>query len=277
MALKPARLAVLAIALAAGGGAFMLSGGPAPQPVAVAPVIQQAPAMQTDKILITKRDLPMGTLVGLADIDWQEWPAVAVSPGMIKQVAATAKQQVDDIVGSIARSAFLSGEPVRADKLVKGTSSGFLSAILPAGHRAVAIDIDTAGSTTAGGFILPNDRVDIIRTYKDADATKSSGVESAGTETILRNVRVLAIGQNVQEKNGQPVAVGTSTATLELDANQTEQVILAQRTSINARLSLALRSMMDGGAAETTAAKPADDDGPLTVVRFGYTAQVSKK
>ncbi len=279
MALKPARIAVLAIAIAAGGGAFMLSGGPAPQPMAVAPIIQQAaPTMPVEKILITKRDLPMGTLVGQADIDWQDWPAAAVSPGMIKQVAATSKKQVDDIVGSIARSAFLSGEPVRSDKLVKGTSSGFLSAILPAGHRAVAIDIDTAGSTTAGGFILPNDRVDIIRTYKDADATKSSGVDSAGTETILRNVRVLAIGQNVQEKNGQPVAVGTTTATLELDANQTEQVILAQRTSINARLSLALRSMLDGGTAENTATpKTADDDGPLTVVRFGYTAQVSKK
>lgn len=276
MALKPARIAVLAIALAAAGGAFVLSNGttPPPQPGAPVQVIQQAPSIQTDKIMVVKRDLPMGTLISQADIDWQDWPAATISPNMIKH--GDGKGPMEEIIGSIARSSFLSGEPVRRDKLVKGTSSGFMSAILPLGHRAVAINIDGGGANSAGGFVLPNDRVDIIRTFKDEDASKAKGGDAVATETILRNVRVLAIGQNVQEKNGQPVVVG-NTATLELDASQAEQVILAQRTSISGNLSLALRSMMDGGATENVAKVDDLNDGPLTVIRFGVTAQVSKK
>jgi pilus assembly protein CpaB len=274
MAIKSARLVVLSVALAAAGGAFMLSRSEPPP--STVQVIQSAPVIQTDKVLVAKRELPLGALIAPADIDWQDWPANDISPSMIRQ--SLTKGAVEDIAGSIARASFLAGEPMRRDKLVKGTNSGFMSAILPAGHRAVAINIDSQGSNTAGGFVLPNDKVDIIRTYRDEDASRSKGSDAIGTETILRNIRVLAIGQNVQEKNGQPVVVGT-TATLELDADQAEQVILAQRTSISGNLSLALRSMMDGSTPETAQIKPSaqDDQGSMTVVRYGVAAQVSKK
>ena len=173
---------------------------------------------------------------------------------------------VDDIRGSIARASLFQGEPVRREKLVKGTDPGLMAAILPAGRRAVAINIDSQGSTTAGGFILPNDHVDVIRTYRDetkglASAAGNGGGESFVSETLLQNVRVLAIGTNVQEKDGQPVVVG-SNATLELDPLQAETVVLAQRTG---QLSLVLRSMLDSRQPNQVAAQPPH----MTVIRFG--------
>ena len=118
-----------------------------------------------------------------------------------------------------------------------------MSAILPSGMRAVAIKIDNSGDDYAGGFILPNDRVDVITISRDDEATKARGVEVLGAQTILTNVRVLAIGQNVQEENGKKVVVGGN-ATLELDPQQAELVVLAQQAG-NANLHLALRSLAD--------------------------------
>ena len=113
-----------------------------------------------------------------------------------------------------------------------------MSAILPSGMRAVAISIDTRGATSAGGFILPNDRVDVIHTVQ---AASESGANPAISEIILTNIRVLAIGQNVQERNGEKVVTG-ETATLELTPAQAEKVVLAQKVG---QLSLALRSIAD--------------------------------
>jgi pilus assembly protein CpaB len=184
---------------------------------------------------------------------------------MIKR--ADEPKVVDDIRGSIARGSFYQGEPIHREKLIKGANSGFMSAILPAGMRAVAINIDSQGSTSAGGFILPNDRVDVVRTYTDTShAAPGSNANAFVSETLLRNVRVLAIGQNVQDKNGQPVVVGT-TATLELDPVQAETVILAQRVG---QLSLTLRSMQDANQQAMNPGPKEDKD--VTVVRFGFAS-----
>jgi len=272
MALKPARIVVLGIALAAAGGAYTMSRS-AQEPVVVVEAQPVTPPVPTDKVLVARRDLPTGMLVNTADMDWQEWPVAGISPNMIRQSAG--QVQLEDITGSIVRAAFLAGEPMRRDKLVKGNSSGFLSAILPAGHRAVAINIDANGSNTAGGFILSNDRVDILRTYRDEDLVRSGG-DGLVTETLLRNIRVLAIGQNVQEKNGQTVMTGT-TATLDLDEDQAALVIQAQRTSATGNLSLILRSMMDGPEQAYTQVKKEPEDGPVTLVRYGILSQIGKK
>jgi pilus assembly protein CpaB len=171
---------------------------------------------------------------------------------------------IADLTGSILRTSLYQGEPIRREQLIKGANSGFLSAILPSGMRAVAINIDAQGSTSAGGFVLPNDRVDVILTSKPASNNSSGG--DFVSETLLRNVRVLAIGQNVQDKNGQTVVVG-STATLELDPVQAETIVLAQRTG---QLSLTLRSMLDASNA-SEAMRMADRN--TTVIRFGIESQ----
>jgi pilus assembly protein CpaB len=246
------QIAVLGATLVAFGGAYVLfNSAPAPAPQRVA----EAPKLSTDEVLVAAQDIPMGTAISDASVAWQMWPKAAISELMI-------------VKGSLTRDAFIRGEPMRRDKLVKAGAGGFMSAILPSGLRAVAIKVDNAGDDYAGGFILPNDRVDVIKIYRDDEATKARGVEVLGAQTILTNVKVLAIGQNVQEENGKKVVVGGN-ATLELDPQQAEQVILAERSS-NANLHLALRSLVDSAGPALTVGEEQDKGGSgLTIVRFG--------
>ena len=263
--MKKSRLIVLALAAAAAGGAFILanSSKPAPAPVEVQNTAAPAP-VEVDEILTAAHDLAVGTVLADGDLTWQAWPRTAVAAGMLDRNAEP--KALEDSRGAIVRAAFYAGEPVHREKLVKGAGSGFMSAILPSGMRAVAINIDAQGSTSAGGFILPNDRVDVIHTFSEQGRGASSGPDAVVSETLLRNVRVLAIGQNVQEKNGQSVVVG-SNATLELDPVQAETVVLAQRVG---QLSLTLRSVLDAGKEGGEAAK---QDKSVTVVRFGQASE----
>lgn len=266
--MKRAQIIVLGIALAAGAGAAMLAGRSRTPPPA-APVAQAVPVVNTTDVLVAAADVPMGATLGQNDMRWQQWPADAAPNILIKRTDTPAA--IDDLKGSIVRGAFVAGEPIRREKLIRADGSGFMSAILPAGMRAVAITIDNRGSNSAGGFILPNDRVDVIRTYRDDEATRAQGADVYISETILRNIRVLAIGQNVQEKDGQKVVVGEN-ATLELEPRQAETITLAQKVG---QLSLSLRSLADAN-------RPVDDIGPeqndsgLTIVRYGVSRQSTK-
>jgi pilus assembly protein CpaB len=127
--------------------------------------------------------------------------------------------------------------------------------------------------TGAGGFILPNDHVDVILSRRSGDADKSGG-ESRTSETVLSNIRVLAIDQNVEEKNGQKVVVG-KTATLELSPGQAETLVLSQQLGT---LSLALRSVTDASRKDT----PGDDDNSgkrntVNIVRFGVSTTTTPR
>ena len=148
-----------------------------------------------------------------------------------------------------------------ATRLV-GFGKSFMSSILPSGKRAIATQI--SADTSAGGFILPNDFVDVIMTRR----TKDGGADEFITETILGNVRVLAIDQTVKEEDGRQVVVG-KTATLELAPEQAEVLTLAEQMG---EMSLALRSLAD-------AAPGSEDDrvyrsGSIKVVKFGVASQV---
>ncbi len=148
-----------------------------------------------------------------------------------------------------------------------------MAAILPSGMRAISTQISP--ETGAGGFILPNDHVDVILTRRDRDAEKAAGGEVHTSETILTNVRVLAIDQNVEEKDGQKVVVG-KTATLELTPRQAETLALSQQLGT---LSLALRSITDAYA--MTRRKPKTRPGKrrtgVNVVRFGVGTMTTPK
>ncbi|MCJ2068277.1 Flp pilus assembly protein CpaB [Methylobacterium sp. J-030] len=260
--MKPARLAVLGIALAAGSGAaFLMSGGdPTPPPT---PMKVEAPPMPTTDVLVAAADMPMGQVLRPADLRWQPWPDNAVNSGFVTRKANP--KGLEDTVGASARSGFLAGEPIRAQKLVR-PESGFMAAILPAGQRAVAITTDSRGTNSAGGFILPNDRVDVIRTFHKTRRTDNRDVQLS--ETILTDIRVLAIGQLIQEKNGTNVVTG-ETATLAVTPAQAEVLTLAGRDGV---LSLSLRSLADAG--QPTEPPPAETpDSELTVVRFGVARQ----
>jgi pilus assembly protein CpaB len=146
-----------------------------------------------------------------------------------------------------------------------------MAAILPSGMRAIATKI--SAETGAGGFILPNDRVDVILTHRDAEATKAAGTETQTSETILRNVRVLAIDQNLDEKGEQKTVLG-KTATLELTERQAETLALAQKQGT---LSLALRSITDASRENPPPDQTDDNRAGVKVVRFGVGIMVTPK
>jgi Flp pilus assembly protein CpaB len=167
---------------------------------------------------------------------------------------------VTDLKGMLARSPILAGEPIRKAKLVR-SDRGFLSAVLPEGMRAVAVRVNAA--STAGGFILPEDRVDILLVrQKDAN--------EAVAETILTDIRVLAIDQSVQQigDDKQPSMVAQNTATLELTPDQTELVTQAQQTG---SISLALRPLADNNQPAARQRKPTG----VAVVKFGVVSRVT--
>ena len=265
--MKKSRLLFLGVALATGAGATYLV-YTRPEPPPPAPLVQAAPAAATDQVLVATRELNFGSVVQPVDLTWQDWPKSASIQGMIRK--SETPNAMDDIKDSVVRGSFLQGEPIRREKLFKGGASGFLSAIVDPGYRAVAITIDDNGANTAGKFILPNDRVDVIRIYRDEDAAKSGAGDAYISETLVTNVRVLAIGQNAQEKGGQPFA-GGATATLELDPREAETVILAQRVG---QLALVLRSMQDSQQATTPEMISHEDNNrAVTVVRAGVATR----
>ena len=262
---RTARLAILGIALIAGLlAAFLVARSPGPQ----APVVQaSAPSPDSVDVLVAAGDLAVGTTLRAENVAWRGWPANSKSPHLILRSAQPNAR--DEFNNAIVRIAFLDGEPMRSDKVIKPNGpAGFMSAILPTGMRAVAISIDSAGVKSAGGFILPNDRVDIIRTTRNEDSSKS-GVDAYDSQTILTNVRVLAIGQEVTENPESRAVTGKASVTLELDAMQTETIALAQKQG---ELTLALRSMVDRQEPPGAQLK----DGAMTIVRFGVSTQSGK-
>ena len=170
----------------------------------------------------------------------------------------------------IARAPFIAGEPIREPKLVKANGSGFMAAILPTGMRAVSTEIST--ETGAGGFILPNDRVDVILTRRDKNPEKG-GPDIVNSEIILPNVRVLAIDQAPKEKEGQNALVGR-TVTLELKPEQAETLARSRQSGT---LSLALRSITDINMAENHTEEEAAPrkGGSINVVRYGVQSSTT--
>ena len=259
--MKPARLIVLGVALFAGAIAFMLSGRETPPPQVT--VVQQADMVD---ILVAKSDIQLGSALKPDDLSWQPWPSAAAGPQFIRKNARPAA--LDEFKGAIARAPFVSGEPIREQKLIKADGSGFMSAILTPGMRAFSTDISP--ETGVGGFILPNDRVDVLLTRRDPDSQKQAGGDGFVSETVLRNVRVLAIDQTVEEKNGQKVVVG-KTATLELAPRQTETLALSRQRGT---LSLALRSLAESRPSARTSADDEPDraSGSVNFVRYGINS-----
>jgi pilus assembly protein CpaB len=255
-----ARIVVLAIAIGAGGIAAYLASGSGEKPAPAQPVAQ----IQTVDILVARSDIGLGQSVKPDDIQWQSWPAATASGSLISR--ASRADAIKEITGSIARSPFIAGEPIREQKLVKADGSGFMAAILPQGYRAVSTEVSP--ETGAGGFILPNDRVDVLLTKKDKNPD-GKGADVAVSEIILSNIRVLAIDQAPKEKEGSSALVGR-TATLELKPDQTEMLARSRQSGT---LSLALRSIADIKTVEKPE-EPAERRGEnLNVVRYGVASQ----
>src|SRR6187401_578698 len=162
--MKAARILVLTVALAAGGvAAFLIGSDEEKKPEAPAFV-----QLATTDVLIAKSDIGMGTAISSQDLVWQAWPSATTGESYITR--KDKPNAIEEINGAITRAPFTAGEPIREAKLIRAIgAAGFMAAILPSGMRAVSTEISP--ETGAGGFILPNDRVDVIlsRRAKDSD------------------------------------------------------------------------------------------------------------
>jgi pilus assembly protein CpaB len=234
--LKPSRIILVAVALIAGGLAAWLALGRQPEPAPI-PVVEQAapaptPVAPTIDVLVAKGTIPVGTRLTADLLEWQKWPEDTVRAEYL--TSAAMPDAMTDLTGAVARSELLAGEPIRPEKLGQA-GAGYLSAILEPGKRAVAVPINPRSAS--GGFVMPNDRVDVVLTTGPV------------SRTILENVRVLAINARLGATDAEAataspeegMVTGDALATLELDPSQAELLISAS----NGQLSLVLRPTSD--------------------------------
>jgi pilus assembly protein CpaB len=193
---------------------------------------------------------------------WQKWPEDAVAQTYFTTKAAP--KAAEDAAGAIVRSHVEPGEPMTRAKFVKAKDAGFMAAILAPGMRAVSIRIDE--DTSAGGFILPGDQVDVILTHK-VEEPSANGAFTA--ETILERARVLAVGQTFEQSSDKTVVA--KTATIEVTLSQAELLSAAQATG---NLSLALRS---AAAGDLTAAinPPSRRSNTIRIVRYARAGRAT--
>lgn len=255
--MKVARIAVILVAVIAGLVAMMLArsigSNNAPQEVDNEAA---APQIELTEVLTAATGISLGTSLTAEHFTWQKWPSEATVNGYITR--GDRPEADSELVGAVARASFLPGEPINEGKIAIA-GKGLMSSILPKGYRAFATRI--SAETSAGGFILPKDRVDVILTEE--------GGKGVASETILTNVRVLAIDQTFEEKDGEKVVVG-ETATLELKPNQSEVLASAQQQGT---LSLVLRSLEDAKGDEVQE----DQSGTIVMVRSGVMSKKTVK
>ncbi len=254
--MKASRLIVLIIALSAGGIAawLNLSSGSREQAPTIVVEEQEIPSLE---VLVAAQDLKVGMALSFGDLSWAKWPEDAVSDGFI--LRGSNPEAESELLGQIVKAAMFGGEPIRSERLID-TDKGFLAAILPKGKRALAVSVEAV--TTAGGFILPGDKVDVLLTLRAK--SRGSGVVS---ETLLENIKVLAIDMITASENTEKAVSPDQTATLELLPHEVEMISRAMKMGT---ISLALRSAadsMDG------LKQPPRVKGGVKFVKYGIASQ----
>lgn len=232
MSLQRILLITLAFAMA-GGTAFTVRNwsDAQRQPAAAAPVVvvQEAAATQ---ILVAGRDLPAGTILSEGDLRWQSWPEHGLGESyVVKQEGAE-----QEFVAAVVRQGIAAGEPITTGRVVRQGQQGFLAAILSPGMRAVSVPVNATSGVA--GLLFPGDRVDIILTHEIGRRGEQGGGRRRASETVLSNVRLLAVDQHTDDQNNQPAVA--KNATLEVTPRQAEMITVLVDMG---RLSLSLRSL----------------------------------
>ena len=294
--MNPLRVMIVLVAAVAAIGLAVLfqrmMGNKAP-----APLVQTAAAAPADKpmtqVLVAKHDLAIGARLTAADVAWQAWPSDAINAAFITNGAAapaptkaTAKaaKAVGDVAGdmiggvtpekavegAIVRDPILSGEPITPRKIVRGGEGGYLSVVLSPGKRAMSVPVTS--ETAVGGFVLPGDRVDVLQTREAQSIGESEGapVKNVVAETILQNVRVLALDQTTAaEKDAKTIVAAT--ATLEVGPIEAEALAKAKAAG---PVTLALRAYTDLGGPSGVAVRP-QEASLVRINRGGQTSNIS--
>lgn len=256
LAMKIARFAILGISLAAGVLVARMVMTNNPEPPAAPVIVTET--VEKDDVLTAAKDIGLGEQLSAGDLAWTSWPRdLAPSSALLRSQRPDA---IDELAGRIAKAPVYQGEPVREERLI-ASDRGFMSTILPKGKRAIAVSVEAL--TAAGGFILPGDKVDVILTRQSASRSGNSFT----SETILNNVRVLAIDTTTAGERDDKALPPGQTATLELDPAQAE--VVAQASQLGT-IALVLRSAQDSA----DDADPGIVGGGVNFVKFGVASQV---
>lgn len=256
------RLVVLLLAAGAAGVVALMVRGLVGGGTKDAEAKVQPPPVALTQVLVAATRLEPGQPIVPAQVRWQQWPQKGIDASFIVQNGGASSASI--VEGTYARAPIVEGEPVTFQKIVKAQGGSFMAATLAPGMRAVSIAVSVA--SVAGGFVQPNDRVDLMLTMITGDSPKR-GI----TKTVLSNVRVLAVDQAADNKN--KAVSDVKTVTLELTPEQARSTTLAQAMGT---LSLALRSLGDVETASNEKpnadgkAKPqGEDNGMVQVLRYG--------
>ena len=224
------KIVLLLVALLIGGGTVLIARNMLSSPAGSAAVENKAPP--TYEILVAAHDVPSGTLLKEVDFSWKIWPKEEGT----NDYAVKGEKDVKDYVGTVARHGLRTGEPITSKRVVKPGEQGFMAAALAPGMRAVSISITPVAGVA--GFVFPGDRVDLIVTHQIGRKTDMDPAGRRVSETVLQNVRVLALDQKMNDQITEPKVA--QIATLEVGAKQAETVALVSQIGT---LSLALRSI----------------------------------
>lgn len=270
------RILVLVIALGAAGMAALLLGGFFGKSKEA--VASPGPVGDLTEVLVAATDIDVGHRLTAEDLKWQKWPKDGVAANFISKEANPSG--LETMIGAVARTVLFSGEPATEGKLVHAESASFMAATLSPGMRAVSVEISEG--TAAGGFILPNDRVDVI--ISATENTDESGNQRAFTRTLLENIRVLAVGQTFRDNTASATPEDSTTtvekantATLEVSPVEAE---LLEHGAKAGKLSLALRGLADADKPIVELRVPAGQgnasraNNTITIIRYGTASQV---
>jgi pilus assembly protein CpaB len=257
MRLRTLLLLFVAIVLAGGTAVLARSWLAAQRAAEIAEASPLALPTPAKSVLVARSGIQRGQILKPDDLIWQIWPEGAVD----KNYVLLGTRTPESFAGAVARNPVAAGEPITEAKIVAPGNRGFLAAVLKPGMRAISVPVTVTSGIS--GFIFPGDQVDLLITYLvPVTATASAGgssYEHKASETVLHDVRVIAIDQRLETKAGE--AVVAHTATLEVTPKQSEIIALASEIG---KLSLSLRSLVSVSAEVPAPADPAADATPLT-------------
>jgi len=229
-------IALIIFAAAAGLGAATLARDwMAQQQAAFNDKLNSLQPVETEElaqVLVARKPIPVGTFLKPDMFRWAEWPEDGISDTYLVKLEDAETDQIEDLLGAVMRNSVTVGEPVTTGQIIRPGERGFLAAVLTPGSRAVSVPINA--TTGISGFVFPGDSVDLLLTH----TIKGGQNVRRASETILRDIRILAVDQSVSNDDGKPVIA--KTATLEVLPKQAEKIAVAMEMGI---LSLTLRSL----------------------------------
>jgi len=198
-------------------------------------VVEAAPEATVPMVLVAKGKVPTGAFLRPENLRWERWPENGIAPSYITDN----KRKIEDYVGAVVRVGLSDGEPITDARVVKPGESGFLSAVLEPGNRAITVNLTP--SSGLAGLVFPGDRVDLVASFKiEFDGKQDGGSHPAryASETVESNLKVLAVDQRVDDQNKEIVVA--KTATLEVTPKQAEIIAIVSEVG---KFSLSLRSI----------------------------------